>query len=121
VWHLDEHGAMRSYYKAFTVDSIRRWADDPRDLFITRSSDGSDLDATERWLIVESRQAWRCNRPLVDERDAEAFLRLRATLAPDGIELLDAVVFDDERHWWSMHELTSGTTRWNVSLRQIEK
>ena len=29
-----------------------------------------------------------------------------------GITLLDVMVFDQEFHWWSLHELTSGTTRW---------
>ena len=29
-----------------------------------------------------------------------------------GLTLVDAVVFDDQCHWWSMHEETSGTTRW---------
>ena len=46
------------------------------------------------------------------ESDAEAFMTLRQLLAQDGIELLDAVIFDETDHWWSMHELTSGTSKW---------
>ena len=29
-----------------------------------------------------------------------------------GVDLVDAVVFDDQGHWWSLHELTSGMTAW---------
>lgn len=37
---------------------------------------------------------------------------VRRALEPIGVLLLDAVVFDDDGHWWSMHELTTGSTRW---------
>ena len=58
-----------------------------------------------------------CNTVLSDaefpsEDDARAFLRLRRGLARHGVVLLDVMVFDQEFHWWSLHELTSGTTTW---------
>ena len=29
-----------------------------------------------------------------------------------GIALVDDVIFDDAMHWWSLQELTSGSTDW---------
>ncbi len=48
----------------------------------------------------------------MDEADAHTFLVLSRNLAGIGLRLVDAVIFDDEGHWWSLHELTTGTTRW---------
>ena len=48
----------------------------------------------------------------MDERDAKAFLRLRQQMHALGVVLVDAMIFDDDGHWWSMHELTAGTTAW---------
>ena len=62
-------------------------------------------------MIVDSRPVGFRDSP--DEADAWAFLELRCQLHGVGVQLLDAVVFDDEGHWWSMHELTSGTTTWS--------
>jgi hypothetical protein len=28
------------------------------------------------------------------------------------VRLVDALVFDDRGHWWSMRELADGTTQW---------
>ena len=69
-----------------------------------------DGGCTTRWLIVDSRPTGI--RQPVDAGDAEAFLRLRDELSTIGLTLLDAVVFDDQCHWWSMHEAATGTTRW---------
>jgi hypothetical protein len=48
----------------------------------------------------------------VTEGDGQAFVRLRSGLAEFGVHLLDVVVFDQEHHWWSFHELTSGGAEW---------
>jgi hypothetical protein len=45
----------------------------------------------------------------VDESRLE---QVRQHLAEVEVNLVDAVIFDDNGHCWSMHELTSGTTRW---------
>ena len=45
-----------------------------------------------------------------------AFGVLRRKLSRVGVDLVDAVVFDDEGRWWSLHELTSGTTAWTASV-----
>ena len=112
VWHLDDEGAFRCYYKAFSRDSIRRWAEDPTDLHRSRQQCLAEGECAGRWLIVESRPTWHVGEPTVDERDAEAFGSLRRELASIGVTLVDAVIFDDARHWWSMHELTSGAATW---------
>lgn len=51
----------------------------------------------------------------MSEADARAFIVLRSKLRRIGVSLLDAVVFDDHQRWWSLHELTSGSTRWPVA------
>jgi hypothetical protein len=64
------------------------------------------------WLVIEPRHPWLEDRYQVSEDDARAFVRLRRGLERHGIVLLDVMVFDQEFHWWSLHELTSGTTTW---------
>lgn len=64
------------------------------------------------WLIIDSRPSGRFGGSQVDAGDAEAFLRLRPQMDAVGVTLLDAMVFDDQCHWWSLHELSSGSTTW---------
>ena len=45
--------------------------------------------------------------------DAQAFNALRSSRAQFDITLLDVVIINEEFQWWSLHELTSGTTAWN--------
>ncbi|HXH55957.1 hypothetical protein [Iamia sp.] len=66
----------------------------------------------DRWLVVDSRPRRWHDGPVVDEADAEAFLRLRPQVESFGVELVDVVIFDDQCHWWSLHELTTGTASW---------
>ena len=111
VWHLDDEGVFACYYKASTGDSIVRWAEEPWPIERSRRDGLANGGCADRWVIVDSRPTWLSDQP--GEADACAFLRLREHLrAVMGVELLDAVVFDDDGHWWSMHELTSGTTAW---------
>ena len=110
VWHLDDEARFRCYFRASTMDGVKRWADDPSDLHRSRIAGIADGGCPKRWLIVDSRPTGI--RQPVDDGDAEAFLRLRDELGTVGLTLVDAVVFDDRWHWWSMHEETSGTTRW---------
>jgi hypothetical protein len=114
VWHLDEEGELQCCYSASSLDSIRAWADDPSDLRRSRRAGLADGGCTDQWLIIESRQQWRAGGPgpVVDERDAAAFFAVRTHLEAMGVRLLDVVIFDDAGHWWSLHELTSGSTAW---------
>ena len=49
--------------------------------------------------------------------DARAFLLLREGLANHGVTLLDAIVCHEDHRWWSLNELTSGTTQWSFADR----
>ena len=111
VWHLNDSGEFSCYQKCSTLDSIRQWAKNAPPMCRARP-EPARADCPDRWVVVESRPSWLHDQPIVDERDGEAFLTLRRKLVRDGITLLDAVLFDDEGHWWSMHELTTGTTSW---------
>lgn len=113
VWHLDETGDMTCYSKGSSLDSIRRWAEDPYSLLSPLWNLPKPGQCGDRWLIIESRTLG-IEEERVSEQDAKAFLELRAVLAEEGIELVDAVTFDHADHWWSMHELTSGTMDWTV-------
>ena len=50
------------------------------------------------WLIVESRPCRRGN-PTPTEADAAAFVAVREDVALIGVNLMDAVIFDDASHW----------------------
>src|ERR1700730_313157 len=112
VWHVDPDGEFQCYHKGSSLDGLERWAEEPEDLCRVRYQGEAGPGCPSRWSIVDSRPAWLYHEPIVSERDAEAFVTIRNALAADGIELLDAVVFDDARHWWSMNELLTGTTTW---------
>lgn len=68
------------------------------------------------WVVIEPRHPWADDGE-VYEHDAARFVRLRSSLARRGIRLLDVVVFDQTPRWWSLHELTSGTTAWDFPAR----
>lgn len=113
IWHLDASGEMQCYSKGSSCDSIRRWAEDPYSLLAPRLEIPMPKGCGDRWLIIESRTLlWDEDGETVSELDAKAFVELRTLLADEGIDLVDVVIFDDADHWWSMHELTSGSTRW---------
>ena len=111
VWHLDDDGIFCCYFKGSSLDSLSEWADDPWKLERSREEGLANGGCADRWLVVDSRPVWFAEPP--GEGDACAFVKLRARLRERiGVELVDAMVFDDEGHWWSMQELTSGTTAW---------
>lgn len=65
------------------------------------------------WLLADFRHERWDRRLEVTEADAAAFVRLRKGLARHGVRLLDAIVIADDRpRWWSLNELTTGTTEW---------
>ena len=112
VWHLDDDGKFCCYFRAGSSDSIQRWADDPSPLHRDRAEGLRSGGCPDRWLIVDSRPNWLPQRAGVDESDAAAFVRLQDELGSIGVQLVDVVIFDDDQHRWSLHELTTGTTRW---------
>ena len=110
VYSLDERGAVVTWYPGTTPDTIGRWADRPEPILSAPGRRSPGPGQRERWVVIESRPCWF--RPSVSEADAEQFLRLRRVFLAGGVALVDVVVFDDELHWWSLHELTSGSTTW---------
>lgn len=110
IWHLDDNGAFRCGSKGSSLDGVHGYAEDPGRLLECRWYMPRD-DCPDRWLIIEPRHPW--NDPYsIGESDAAAFLALRSGLADYDITLLDVVVFDQEFHCWSLHELTTGSTTW---------
>lgn len=110
VWHLNDEGRFQCGYAGSSLDSTRGWAEDPWPLHRSRQEGLRSGGCADRWLIVESRSV--AFDPPVDEGDVAAFLRLRVEMDTIGVTLVDTVVFDDEQRWWSLRELTSGTTSW---------
>ncbi len=113
VMHLDELGHTECGWRASSFHSLVYWNEHREDL--TRALLHARLDGCTdgRWLVVDSRPSkWSDLCPPVSEADAKAFTELRAWLGERGVDLVDTVVFDDQQHWWSMRELTMGTTRW---------
>jgi hypothetical protein len=111
VWHLDDEGRFRCSSRGSSLDSVREFAKRPAEMLLCRE-EPVDPPCPSRWLVIEPRHPWLGDRYEVSEDDARAFLRLRRGLACHSIVLLDVMVFDQEFHWWSLHELTSGTTTW---------
>lgn len=113
ILHLDERGANECGWLASSLCSLVRWATDPGDLETALEQARLDGCTHDRWLVVDSRpSAFADLRPPVTEADAKAFIELRTWLGGRHIDLVDAVVFNDRLRWWSMRELTMGTTRW---------
>jgi hypothetical protein len=110
IWHLDDDGAFRCGSKGSSFEGVHTYAKEPGRLLDCRWYMPRD-DCPDRWLIIEARHPW--DEPYrVDESDAAAFLELRHGLEEYAITLLDVVVFDQEFHCWSLHELTTGSTTW---------
>ena len=110
VWHLDSNGRFRCGSQGSSFDSVRTFADDLDGLLACRQT-ALGWPCPNRWLILESRHPW--HEPYeVDEGDGRAFLSLRRALVGYGITLVDVMVFDQEFHWWSLHELTTGSPTW---------
>lgn len=112
VWHLDDSGRFCCYFKACTGDGVGEWAADPTDLYRSRDAGLADGGCTDRWLIVESRPLWLCPDPVVTVDDGDSFVAVRSALEDVSVVLLDAMVFDDQGHWWSLNELASGSLKW---------
>ncbi len=110
IWHLDDDGLMRCASRCSSLDGIRWWAEEAYFLRRTREASLETGTCPTRWVIVESRVVF--DGDVMHEGDVVAYHAVRRELAALGVTLLDAVIFDDKCHWWSMHELTTGTTRW---------
>lgn len=109
VWHLDAAGGLGCWFEGFAGSSLRGWARDPSDLWRSWLDGEEAGGCCNRWVIVDRGSA-------VDEvLDVDAFLRLQDELRPT-IDLVDAVVFDGRRRWWSIRELATGVRDWGVRV-----
>jgi hypothetical protein len=116
VWHLDEVGQFSCYYEGSSLDSLEQWAVDSTPLVRCRAAGVRSSDGcADGWVVVDSKPSWLRGEPIVTEATVAAFLTVRDRLELLGVTLLDAVIFDDLRHWWSIHELITGTTAWLVA------
>ena len=111
MWHLDERGAFRCSSRGSSFDSVHTFAKRPAEMLRCREIE-LDQPCPARWLVIESRREGRRHSYRPDEGDAQAFVKLRRGLDGHGITLLDVMVFDQEFHWWSLHELTTGSLTW---------
>lgn len=111
VWHLDDTGTFRCYAKLSSFTGIRDYAKDPWPFREMRRTGLAQGGCGTRWLINEPRLTSMGRKP-PNEGDARAFQRLRRVLADIGVDLVDCMLWSDEFRCWSLHELTSGTTRW---------
>lgn len=112
VWHLAPGGEVTCQCESCSCSSLVGWAVDPTPLLQLRYGGLDRATCGDDWLIVESRspRSGTCLPPC--DADREAFERLVQELGGVGVTLLDAVVFDDDGHWWSMRELTTGSIEW---------
>ncbi len=114
-WHLDRHGHFTCGTRPTMMDSLADWAANPRRLIEAFIAGRPGRTCSPVWVIVDERPTvnWGgCEPP--GEADVEQFLRLQRQLEVAGIRLVDAVIFDDRRHWWSMCELLTGSTTWSM-------
>ncbi len=116
IWHLTDDGQFNCCSRGSTLDSVRRFAEHPEHMLECRWTD-VEPECPDNWVILEPRHPWFADRYEVTEDDPRAFVELRDHLLEYDISLLDVVIFDQEFHWWSLHELTSGTTVWPKSRR----
>ena len=111
VWHLDDAGRWHCCSRGSSLDSVRRFAEAPAHMLDCRLQDTGER-CPDFWVVVEPRTKWHPERSEVAEADAQSFVSLRGSLARFGISLLDVVIFQEDFRWWSLHELTSGSTAW---------
>lgn len=111
VWHLDDSGTYRCGSRFSSFTNIRTLAEVPFILQESRRHGLADGGCPDRWLIHDYRPT-RWGRKPPDEGDVQAFATVRSMLAGIGVHLLDCMVWSDQMQCWSLHELTSGTTRW---------
>jgi hypothetical protein len=115
LWHLDTSGRARCFSKGSSLDDVQRFAAEPERVVECRPTSPGD-ECPPYWLIIESRQQWLPRGCDVTEADAAAFIDLRRSLAAFGITLLDDIVVNEQFEWWSLHELTAGTTVWDFTV-----
>lgn len=111
-WHLDDTGLYTCESRACRGDTLADWADDPGPLIAAATKQVGPLSCGNRWVVVEGRSTSMNDEVVVDEGDVQQFIEFRCEMARVGIDVVDAVIFDDQSRWWSICELLTGSTRW---------
>ena len=113
LWHLDDLGAPRCETRCSSCDGIRSWPEFPHSLYASWGEGLKTGECPPRWLIVEP--WWRPDDGLPNEGDVACYSQIAELLSDLDVNLVDAVLIDKDRgSWWSMHELTTGSTKWSV-------
>jgi hypothetical protein len=115
LWHLDQSGRARCFSKGSSLDDVQTFAAEPERVVDCRLDSPGD-ECPPYWLIIESRPQWLPRGCDVTEGDAAAYIDLRRSLAGCGITLLDDIIVSEQFEWWSLHELTAGTTAWDFTV-----
>jgi hypothetical protein len=117
IWHLDDDGRFRCYTRGGSFhSSVRDYAAAPRYLFHCRET-SLGYECPDRWVIIEPRHEWH-DHYAVTEADAAAFVRLQKSCKRRGVTLLDVLILNQEPRWWSLRELTTGSTAWPAPRRR---
>lgn len=111
VWHLDIVGRRCCCSRGSSFDSVRRFAESPEQMLECRLTDTNE-PCPDYWVVVEPREACNVACYEVTEGDARSFVVLRRSLAMLGVTLLEVVIIHDDFRWWSLHEITCGSTVW---------
>jgi hypothetical protein len=118
--HLDGAGRFRCASHLSSFDGLRWW-DERREGLEADWERGVGRRCGANWLIIEPRPRSQYRDGWVTEDDARIYLKLKDVMAEVGMNILDVIVTNDEHRWWSMHELTTGTTEWTFVPRLIRK
>ena len=108
-WHLARDGRFACGTRATCSNSLADWAAQPNRLIEAFLDGRPEQSCSPIWVVIDERPSGLpdpCELPV--EHDVEQYLQRQLEVA--GITLVDAVVFDDQRYWWSMCELLTGTT-----------
>ena len=116
IWHLDQAGTYCCGSRFSPDTDIRRLADQPGILRESRRQGLATGGCPDRWLVNEYQAVRRDGRP-PDEGDVQAYRTVLTMLAGLGVHLVDCLVWGPDMRCWSLHELTSGTTRWDPPRR----
>jgi hypothetical protein len=114
IWHLDSSGAVLCSSRGLSTDTVRSMVDDPRALLGCRLVPSPGCP--DNWVVFEHRRAGQRGGMDVTDDDVTAFARLRGVAADAGVTLLDVVVVNDALQWWSLGEMSSGTTEWTFDV-----
>jgi hypothetical protein len=106
-WHLRPDGRHVCCDRLFDMPDLTVLAEDPYPLTRCREMDDRQ-DCPSNWFLYAQYEPGF----EVNEGHVEAFVELRDAVSTLDITLLDVIMVSGVERWWSLHELTSGSTSW---------